>query len=42
MCVCGRVSDLVFAVGNCQVEPQPGYDDFLVFQILEWSYAVIG
>ncbi len=33
MCLC--VSDLVVAVGNGQVEPKPGQDDFLVSQLLE-------
>ncbi len=42
VCVCVRVSDLVVTLGNSQVEPKPGYDDFLVSQILKKSSAVIG
>lgn len=38
----GVWSYLALAVGNCEVKPKSGLDDFLVFQLLKLSSAVIG
>lgn len=35
VCVCGDMSDLIVAVGNSQVITKPGFDDFLLSQILK-------